>query len=94
MRKPDSGSAHRDIERVRLSKSFLMRNFLVSVAAVARGLNNVPYGPDMAIAAGSRLCKDRLEPLLTSDFGTNSQIGGAKSEITDAAIAMDTGGRK
>ena len=63
MRKPDSVSALADFGRVRLSKSFFMRDFLFSDIAAVHGLNNVPDDPDLAITAGSRLCEELLEPL-------------------------------
>ncbi len=63
MRKPDSVSKLADFGRVRLSKSFFMRDFLFSDIAAVHGLNNVPDDPDLAIAAGSRLCEELLEPL-------------------------------
>ena len=63
MRKPDSVSALADFGRVRLSKSFFMRDFLFSDIAAVHGLSNVPDDPDLAIAAGSRLCEELLEPL-------------------------------
>ncbi len=63
MRKPDSVSTLADFGRVRLSKSFFMRDFLFSDIAAVHGLNNVPDDPDLAIAAGSRLCEELLEPL-------------------------------
>jgi hypothetical protein len=38
--------------RVRLSKSFFMREFLYSEIAVIQGMLNLPDDPDLAIAAG------------------------------------------
>jgi hypothetical protein len=49
--------------RVRLSQSFFMRDFLHSEIANANGLRNLPDDPDLAIAAGRRLCEELLEPL-------------------------------
>lgn len=63
MKKPDTVAALTEFGRVRLSKSFFMRDFLFSDIASVHGLNNVPDDPDLAIAAGSRLCADLLEPL-------------------------------
>ncbi len=63
MRKPSSVAALNDLGRVRLSKSFFMRDFLFSEIAAVHGFANVPDDPDMAIAAGTRLCTDLLEPL-------------------------------
>lgn len=40
-----------------------MRDFLFSEIATIHGLANVPDDPDLAIAAGTRLCETILEPL-------------------------------
>lgn len=63
MRKPTSVDALTKLGRVRLSKSFFMRDFLFSEIAAIHGLANIPDDPDLAIAAGTRLCEDLLEPL-------------------------------
>lgn len=48
---------------MRLSPSFYMRDFLHSEIAAFHGLANIPDDPDLAIAAGRRLCETLLEPL-------------------------------
>lgn len=63
MRKPASVEALTAFGRTRLSKSFFMRDFLFSDIAAMHGFPNVPDDPELAIAAGSRLCEDLLEPL-------------------------------
>jgi hypothetical protein len=63
MKKPPTVAALTDLGRVRLSKSFFMRDMLFSEVAMLHGLINVTDDPDLAIAAGARLCKDLLEPL-------------------------------
>src|SRR5436305_13807727 len=40
-----------------------MRDFLHSEIANFYGLQNIPDDPDLAIAAGSKLCQELLEPL-------------------------------
>jgi hypothetical protein len=52
-----------ELGRIRLSKSFFMRDFLFSDIANIHGLNNAPHDPDLAIAAGTQLCENLLEPL-------------------------------
>ena len=52
-----------DLGRVRLSRSFFMRDFLYSEIAAFYGKLNVPSNPDLAIANGKRLCEELLEPL-------------------------------
>lgn len=54
--------------RVRLSKNFFMRDFLYSEIANFYGESNLPSNPDLAIAAGTKLCELLLEPL-NSTFG-------------------------
>ncbi len=52
-----------DLGRVRLSANFFMRDFLYSEIANFYGVPNIPENPDVAIAAGTRLCEVLLEPL-------------------------------
>jgi hypothetical protein len=63
MKKPSTVAGLTELGRVRLSKTFFMRDFLFSDIASVHGFNNVPDDPELAIAAGTRLCKDLLEPL-------------------------------
>jgi hypothetical protein len=63
MKNLNTVTALSDFGRVRLSQSFFMREFLYSDIASVHGLNNVPDDPELAIAAGTRLCEDLLEPL-------------------------------
>jgi hypothetical protein len=63
MKKPATVAALEKLGRVRLSKSFFMREFLYSEIANLHGMSNIPDDPDLAIAAGTRLCEDLLEPL-------------------------------
>lgn len=63
MKSPRTVAALTELGRVRLSKSFFLRDFLFSDIAAIHGLANVPDDPDLAIEAGKRLCGDLLEPL-------------------------------
>lgn len=63
MRRPGSVTTLEDLGRVRLSENFFMRDFLYSEIANHYGIPNVPDDPDLAIAAGTRLCEDLLEPI-------------------------------
>ncbi len=63
MRSPQTVRALEALGRVQLSENFQMREFLYSEIAQMHGLANVPVNPDLAIAAGTRLCEDLLEPL-------------------------------
>jgi hypothetical protein len=49
--------------RERLSTNFFMRDFLYSEIANFYGVTNIPDDPDLALAAGRRLCEELLEPL-------------------------------
>jgi hypothetical protein len=68
MRKPQSMKGLEELGRVRLSQNFFMRDFLYSEIASFYGIPNIPDDPDLAIAAGKRLCEACLEPLLAG-FG-------------------------
>jgi hypothetical protein len=63
MRQPRTVKALEEFGRVRLSDNFFMRDFLFSEIAVMNGFRNLPDDPDLAIAAGRRLCEELLEPL-------------------------------
>ena len=63
MRTPKTVRGLEELSRVRLSRSFFMRDFLYSDISNLHGIPNVPDDPDLAIAAGKRLCEDLLEPL-------------------------------
>jgi hypothetical protein len=68
MRSPKTVRAAEELGRVRLSPSFFMRDFLYSEISNVYGIANLPQDPELAIAAGSRLCEELLEPLQAS-FG-------------------------
>ena len=68
MRKPATMKGLEELGRVRLSKSFYMRDFLYSEIANVYGIPNIPDDPDLAVAAGRQLCEELLEPL-NSTFG-------------------------
>nr|WP_256202927.1 hypothetical protein [Pseudomonas sp. URMO17WK12:I4] len=57
MQKPQTVSALEDLGRVRLSKSFFMRDFLYSEISQTHGIPNIPDFPDRAIEAGRQLCE-------------------------------------
>jgi len=49
--------------RIRLSKSFFMRDFLYSEISNFYGVPNIPENPDLAVRVGERICEELLEPL-------------------------------
>ena len=63
MRKPASVRTLEKLGRIRLSEHFFMREMLYSEIANYYGIPNIPDDPDLAIAAGTRLCEELLEPL-------------------------------
>jgi len=63
LRSPKSVRGAEELGRVRLSASFFMRDFLHSEIGNVHGISNLPEDPDLAIAAGRRLCEELLEPL-------------------------------
>ena len=69
------------LARVRLSKHYILRDFLFSTECAARGLSNYPEDPDMVIRAGKALCEKVLEPIrerwghLITTFGYQSREG-------------------
>ncbi|BAU09673.1 unknown protein [Leptolyngbya sp. NIES-3755] len=52
-----------ELGRVRLSKSFFMREFLYSEISQIEGIPNIPDDPELAIAVGKQLCENVLEPI-------------------------------
>ena len=93
MRKPASVAALDDLGRVRLSRHFYFREFLHSEIASFHGLANIPDDPDMAIAAGTRLCEELLEPLQAA-FGRIALRSGYRSaEVNAFGNAMQRAGK-
>lgn len=63
MKQPKSVRTLEDLGRVQLSPNFFLRDFLYSEIAAIHGIPNIPEDPDLAIAAGKKLCVELLEPL-------------------------------
>ena len=63
MKPPKSVKALEDFGRIRLSKSFFMRDFLYSEISQIEGIPNIPDDPELAILAGESLCQNVLEPI-------------------------------
>jgi hypothetical protein len=63
MKTPRTVKSAEELGRVRLSKTFFMRDFLYSEIANIHCMTNLPEAPDLAIAAGRCLCEQLLEPL-------------------------------
>ena len=78
MKQPSTVRALEDLGRVRLSRSFFMRDFLYSEIAAIQGFANLPDDPGAAVAAGTRLCEELLEPLQAT-FGRLALRSGFRS---------------
>ena len=63
MQAPRSVRAAEMFGRIRLSRTFFMRDFLYSEIANIHAIRNLPDDPDLAVAAGRALCEQLLEPL-------------------------------
>lgn len=63
MRTPSSVKTLEDFGRIRLSKTFFMRDFLFSEISQIEGIPNIPDNPELAIQAGKALCENVLEPI-------------------------------
>lgn len=83
MRMPRTVRSAEMLGRVRLSRSFFMRDFLHSEIAAIHGISNVPDDPDLAIEAGRRLCEELLEPL-QAVFGRVAIRSGYRSAVLNA----------
>jgi hypothetical protein len=94
MSQPKSVSALDELGRVWLSKSFIMREFLHSEVANFHGIPNIPDDPELAIAAGTRLCEELLEPL-QSTFGKVIVRSGFRScEVNGFCNQQQRAGKK
>jgi len=63
MRRIGSLKALENYGRIRLSKSFFMRDMLHSEISNLYGIPNIPSDPDLAVEVGRALCENLLEPL-------------------------------
>jgi len=101
-------TAYSDLEalgRVRLSRSFFMREFLYSEIGNHHRIRNVPDDVELAVEAGRRLCVELLEPLQETfgrisirsgyrspelnDFGNRNRLNCASNEKNFAAHIWD-----
>ena len=69
--------------RVRLSRFFFMRDFLHSEISNLHGMPNIPSDPNLAIAAGTRLCEELLDPIVET-FGPVHIRSAYRSEEVNA----------
>ena len=67
-----------DLGRVRLSRSFYMRDFLYSEIGNVHQVQNIPDNPDVAIERGRAFCEAILEPMQDT-FGRLAVRSGYRS---------------
>lgn len=63
MRQPRSMWSLETLGRVRLSKHFYMRDFLMSEISAFHGVPNIPENPDLTVENGTAFCTQLLDPL-------------------------------
>ena len=63
MKSPKSVNTLEEFGRIRLSKSFFMRDFLYSEISQIEGIPNIPDDPNLAVLVGTALCENVLEPI-------------------------------
>ncbi len=77
------------LARTRLSKNFILRDFLFCSYSAANGLSNFPENPTTTIDAGRALCERVLEPVL-AHFGRFAITYGYQSrESMDRELDRD-----
>jgi len=81
MPRPAAVSEPTDLGRVRLLEHFFMREMLYSEVANFHGLRNMPDDPELAIAAGKRLCGEIPEPLRRAFGGVAVRSAYRSSEL-------------
>jgi hypothetical protein len=80
---PKTVAALEELGRVRLSRSFYMRDFFYSEISSIHGIPNVPEDPEQAIITGRHLCEELLEPLQAT-FGRVAIYSGYRSPTLNA----------
>lgn len=83
MRQPKSVKALETFSRVRLSKTFFMRDFLYSEISQIEAIPNIPQDPDLAIENGKVLCTEILEPI-QARFGRLAIRSALRAEAVNA----------
>ncbi len=105
MNAPKTVKALEELGRVRLSKSFFMRDMLYSEISNFHAIPNIPDDPELAIHVATKLCEDLLEPIqdrfgrisirsayrapAVNDFGNKNKLNCASNEANYAAHIFD-----
>lgn len=83
MKTPASVKGLETLGRIRRSNSFFLRDFLFSEISAIHGIPNIPDNPDLATAAGRRLCAELLEPLNANVGGINIRSGSRSAALNE-----------
>jgi hypothetical protein len=83
MKVPSTVHALEDFGRIRLSKSFFMRDFLYSEISQIEGIPNIPTDLLLAEEVGRQLCQNVLEPI-QDKFGRISIRSAYRSSAVNA----------
>lgn len=105
MQAPKSVKSLEDLGRIRLSKSFFMRDMLYSEISNFHGIPNIPVDPDLAVHSARNLCETLLEPLqdafgrisirsayrspTVNQYGNENGLSCAKNEANYAGHIFD-----
>ena len=92
MDKPQSVAELTELGRVRLSDHFFMRDMMYSEVANFHGLQNIPEDPDLAIAAGEKLCQQVLEPIHRAFGGVVVRSAYRSPSVNDFCYQRNTPG--
>jgi len=105
MNTPKTVKSLEELGRIRLSKSFFMRDMLYSEISNFYGIPNIPDDPDLAIYVSRKLCETFLEPLqdrfgrisirsayrspAVNEFGNKNKLSCASNEANYAGHIFD-----
>lgn len=79
--------SYEQLARIRISKNFILREFLFSTTAASYGATNYPEDPAMVVRAATALCQMLLEPI-EQRFGRCAITFGYQSrEVIDADLS-------
>ncbi len=78
-----------DLALTRLSKHFILRDFLFSTESAVLGLSNLPEDNEMVIRAGKALCDKILEPIIAQFGDLSITFGYQCREAIEYGLSAD-----
>lgn len=81
-----------ELGRVRLSRHFFMREMLYSEIANFHGIPNIPDDPELAVAAGTNLCEQLLEPLHAAFGHVSIRSAFRSAEVNEYGVQRSADG--